>query len=96
MGGACDTYAGEERCTFTANLKERDLWKNSGVAGKVGLQRKWKSVAGTWTGVMWLWIGEVAGCCDAMIKPMGSIKCGGFLDQPRISLLFRKDPAPCS
>ena len=47
-------------------------------------------------GVIWLLIGEVAGCCDAMIKPMGSIKCGAFLDQPRSSLLCRKDPAPCS
>jgi hypothetical protein len=33
---------------------------------------------------------------SAMIKPLGSIKCGGFLDQPRSNLLFGKDPAPCS
>jgi hypothetical protein len=33
---------------------------------------------------------------NAMSRPLGSIKCGGFLDQPRNSLLFRKDPATCS
>jgi hypothetical protein len=33
---------------------------------------------------------------NAMIKPLGSIKFGGFLDQSRSSMLFRKEPAPCS
>jgi hypothetical protein len=61
MGGACDTYGGEEKCTCSANLKERELWKNLGVAGRVILQWKWKSVAGTWTGVIWLWIGRNGG-----------------------------------
>jgi len=60
MGGACDTYGGEERrCTCSGNLKERDIWKNLGVAGRVIL--KWKSAAGTWTGVTWLWIGRSGG-----------------------------------
>jgi len=38
-------------------------------------------------------IGTDGGHCECGSKPLGSTKCGGFLDQLRIYLLF-KDSAP--
>jgi hypothetical protein len=36
----------------------------------------------------------VAGFCGHGNEPLGSIKCGEFLDQLRISLLLKKDSPP--
>jgi hypothetical protein len=36
---------------------------------------------GVWTGLIWLRIGtQVAGSCEHGNEPLGSIKCGEFLD----------------
>jgi hypothetical protein len=35
---------------------------------------------GAWTGLIWLRIGNVAGCCECGNEPSGSIKHGEFLD----------------
>ena len=39
--------------------------------------RKWEVVE---TGLSWLRIGQVAGTCEYGNEPLGSIKCGEFLD----------------
>jgi hypothetical protein len=64
MGGACSTYAGEERCiqVFVGNPEEkrplgrpRSRWENN---IKMDLQEVgW----GTWTGLIWLRIGTGGG-----------------------------------
>jgi len=99
MGGACDTYGGEDRRGEEVHLfgkpeGERDLEKprrcwEGNIEMEIGAgDVDWSELAldrEKWRAVV-----------KAMIKPLGSIKFGGFLDQPRSSLLFRKDPAPCS
>jgi hypothetical protein len=35
---------------------------------------------GAWTGLIWLMIGQVAGCCECGNEPSGSIKREEFLD----------------
>jgi hypothetical protein len=37
----------------------------------------------TWTGLIWLRIGQVAGRCECGSEPSGSIKRGEFLDYLR-------------
>jgi hypothetical protein len=38
----------------------------------------------------------VAGTCKSRNEPLGSIKCGAFLNWMRIGALLKKDSAPCS
>jgi hypothetical protein len=43
--------------------------------------RKWD--VGAWTGLIWLREGIVGISCECGNEPLGSIKCGEFLDQLR-------------
>jgi hypothetical protein len=36
----------------------------------------------------------MAGCCECDNEHSGSVKCGEFLDSPRICKLLRKDSVP--
>jgi len=59
------------------NLRERDHMEDPGVDGRIILRwmfRKWAGVA--WTGLIWLRMGS----CECGNEPLGSIKCGEFLD----------------
>jgi hypothetical protein len=56
--------------------------------------RKWD--VGVWTGFSWLRIGKVAGTCECGNEPLGSIKCGEFLDWLITGKLLKKDSAPWS
>jgi hypothetical protein len=40
----------------------------------------YQEVGWAWTGVMWLRIGTVAGCCECGNEPLGSIKSWDFYD----------------
>ena len=40
--------------------------------------------------------GQVADACECGNEPLGSIKCGEFLDQLQTSQLLKKDSAPWS
>jgi hypothetical protein len=53
------------------------------VDGKIIIRvfKKWD--VGTWTGLIWLRIGQVAGAFENGNGPSGSIQCGEFLDYLR-------------
>jgi hypothetical protein len=38
----------------------------------------------------------VAGTCECGNEPLGSVKCGEFVDQLRTGSLLKKDSASCS
>jgi len=79
MVGACGTCGGEERCTCSGSLKERDLWKKPRRCweGNIEMEIVHGDVDRSdlaqdrekWRAIV-----------NAMIKPLDSIKCGGFLD----------------
>jgi len=74
------------------NLSERDHLGDPGVDGRIILRcifRNWGVEA--WTGQ-----GQVAGTCECGNEPLGSIKCGEFLDLLRTGWLLKKDCAPWS
>jgi hypothetical protein len=51
------------------------------VDGRITLRqvfRKWD--VGVWNGLSWLRIDTGGGHCECSNKPLGSIKCGKFLD----------------
>jgi hypothetical protein len=57
-------------------LERRRSWEDN---IKIDLQRSGRR--GAWTGLIWLRIGtQVAGSCKRGNEPVGSIKCGEFLD----------------
>ena len=39
---------------------------------------------------------QVAGTCECGNEPLGSLKCGEFLDQMKTGQLFKKDSVPWS
>jgi hypothetical protein len=60
---------------------KRDHWGDPGVDGRIILRRifrKWD--VGIWAGLSWLRIETGTGNCDCGNEPLGSIKCGKFLD----------------
>ena len=81
MGGACSAYGGEERRFWWGNLRERDHLGDPGVDGTIILRwifGKWDVGYGLDRGGHGQ--GQVAGTCDCGNEPLGSIKCGEFLD----------------
>ena len=63
------------------SLRERDHLEDLGVDGRIILRwifRKWD--VGVWTGSSYFTIGTVVGTCECGNEPLGSIKCGKFLD----------------
>jgi hypothetical protein len=83
MGGVCSTY-GEKRGAYrilVGNLREGDHLGDPSIDVRIILKltfKKW-DVVGAWTGLCWLRIGT--GECGN--EPLGSVKCGEFLDQLR-------------
>jgi len=62
-------------------LRERAHLDDPGLNGRIILRwifRKLDVVV--WTGSRWLRIGHMAGTCKCGNEPLGSIKCGEFLD----------------
>ena len=49
-----------------------------------------------WTGLIWLRLCQVAGCCEFGDKLSASIKCGEFVEQVRTGQILRKDCVPCN
>jgi len=68
--------AGEECAGFWWG----DLWERNHLEDliKMDLIFKWDEEA--WTGLVWTMIGTVVGVCECDSEPLGSIKCGEFLD----------------
>jgi hypothetical protein len=68
-------------CTgfWWGNLREGDHWGDPGLDGRIILR---------WISVLWGYgmdragsgQGQVAGACECGNEPLGSIKCGYFLD----------------
>jgi hypothetical protein len=55
--------------------------EDPGIDGRIILKlivKKWDEKA--WIGLIWLRVGQVAGCCECGNEPSGSIKRGEFLD----------------
>jgi hypothetical protein len=65
MGGACDTYGGEETCVqgFDGeNVQERRHLEDLVIVGRIMLQRIVKKQEGrTWSGFIWPMIGTGGG-----------------------------------
>jgi len=58
-------------------VTERDHLRDPGVDGRIILRcifRKYD--VGVWTGSSWLRVGQVAGTCECVNEPSGSVKCG--------------------
>jgi hypothetical protein len=74
MGEACTGFC-------WGILGERDHLEEPGLDGWIILRcifRKWDE--GAWTGLIWLRIGQVAGCCESGNELSGFIQCGEFLE----------------
>ena len=59
-------------------LREINHLEDPGVDGRIILRwifRMW--------GIDWIGLAQVAGTCECSNEPLGSIKCGEFLDQLR-------------
>jgi hypothetical protein len=68
-------------CFWWGDLKSRDHVEYLGVYGRIILD--WimtQSAGSTWTGSVWLRIGEVAGFCEYDNEPSVFMKYGEFLD----------------
>jgi hypothetical protein len=73
---------GRSRCKWEDNIK---MYLQEVVwGGKV------------WTGLIWLWIGQVAGTCKSGNEPSDSIKCGEILDWLRTGYFLKKNSGPWS
>jgi len=62
-------------CVYLSHLE------GPGVDGRIILRwifTKWD--VGVWTGSSWLRIGKVPGSWECGNEPLGSVKCGEFLD----------------
>jgi hypothetical protein len=60
------------------NLRERDQMGDPGAEGRIVLIwifRKWEV-----GGMDWIELGQVAGTCECGNEPLGSTRCGDFLD----------------
>jgi len=85
------------RWLWWGNLRDTDHLEDPGVDGKVILRwifRKWD--VGVWTESSCLRIGTGGGTCECGNEPLGSIKCGEFLDWLRTCWLLKKDSTPWS
>ena len=63
------------------NLRVKDHLRDPGIDGRIIL--RWilrKRDVGVWTESSWFRIRQVAGTCECGNEPLGSIKCGEFLD----------------
>ena len=66
---------------YCGDLRKRDHLQDLGIDGSLILKwiiKKWFEE--TWTGLLWLRIGQVSGACECGNEHSGSIKCGKFLD----------------
>ena len=62
-------------------MQERDHLEDLGVDGRIILRRIfWKWDLGAWGGSSWFKIRKVGGNFECGNEPLGSIKCGEFLD----------------
>ena len=67
--------------SWWGNRREGDHWGDLGVDGRVILGwicRRWD--VGIWTGLGWPRIETGADACECGNEPLGSVKCGEFLD----------------
>jgi len=79
MGGASATYADS---ILVGKLSDRDHLKELGINGKIILKCMFKKSNGVGHGLDCggSGYGQVAGVCECGNEPLGSIKCGEFLD----------------
>jgi len=63
------------------DVRERDRLQDQVVDGRIILKWIFMKLGGVvWTGLIWLRVGQLAGCCECGNEPLGSIKCGEYLD----------------
>ena len=67
---------------WCGNLRERDLFEDLGVDGRIILKWTFKKQNGrAWIGFIWKRTGTMAGCCEHDNEPPGSIICSEFFDE---------------
>jgi len=80
---ACSKYGEEESCIqdWWGDLRERGHLKDTVIVGRLILRwifRKWDVVV--WTGFIWCRTGADGSFCECGNEPLGSMKCGEFVD----------------
>jgi len=64
---------------WCGDLKERDHLVDLGVDERIILTGNFKKWDGARTGLIWLRIGHVDGCCECDNEPLGSVPCENFM-----------------
>jgi hypothetical protein len=78
---------------WRGNVREGDHLEDACIEGRIILKWVLETWDGSWTGSIWLRIGQVAGCCEGGNGNSSYIKCREFVDYLRTCYRLRKGSA---